>query len=170
MPIRRRSTIICAVALIASTVCPQVFSQRTSGASKLSGDEQAIHDYVLTMDRVQRYMDVATKLIAATRNDAALDVEVKKIAGADASNLEKVAIADRSPHIALFLKNNDTTPRDFVMTPLTLFSAMEAVVAKGKKSKASPFVNAVNIKFVLDHGAELEKYKQSTPRTTRKST
>jgi hypothetical protein len=155
---------ICAVALIASAVCPQAFGQKPSDPSRLVGDEQAIHDYILTMAKVQTYMDVARKLIAAAQNDPALNAEMKTIASTNGSNLDKVALADRSPHIASFLKSNDTTTRDFVMTPLTLFSALDAVMTEERKGKVSPFVNAVNIKFVRDHRTELEQYEQNATR------
>ena len=156
---------ICVLALIASAVCPRVFAQKTSDPSKLVGDEQSIHDYILTMDKVQKYMDVATRMIAASKSDATLAAEIKKIASADSSNLGKVALADRSPHVASFLKTNNTTARDFVMTPLTLFSALDAVTAEEKKSKPSPFVNPVNIKFVRDHRTEIEKYQKQQSAT-----
>lgn len=161
MRVQRMIGGICLLAVIASAACPQVLAQKTSSSSKLVGDEQSIHDYILTMPKVQRYMDVATRMMAAAASDATLDKEIKKIASAKASNLEKVALADRSPHISSFLKSNNMTARDFVMTPLTLFSALDAVTAEGKKDKPSPFVNPVNIQFVRDHRAEIEKYQNN---------
>ena len=120
-------------------------------------DEPAIHDYILTMDKVQKYADVAQKGGAAAQSDAALAAEMKKVQDTDVSNLEKAAMMEKSPKIAAFLKSNNYTARDFVLTPMTVLTASMAVSAEDQKGKAPAFVNPANIKFVRDHRAELEK-------------
>src|SRR5579863_9275830 len=84
-------------------------AQQGSSPKILTGDEQAIHDYILTMDKVSKYFEVAPKLMEATKTDPALAAEVNKIGDANVPNLEKVLMAQQSPHIAAFLKNNGMT-------------------------------------------------------------
>jgi hypothetical protein len=109
------------------------------------------------MDKVQKYADVAKKGEAAAQGDAALAAEMKKVQDTDVTNLEKAAMMEKSPKIAAFLKSNNYTARDFVLTPMTVLTASMAVAAEDQKGKAPAFVNPANIKFVRDHRAELEK-------------
>lgn len=151
---------ILAPALSIFLFCVALPAQNTHARIKFTPDEQAIHDYVLTMDKVTAYMTVASKLIEQTATDGALNDEVSKIAAANVSNLKKVEMAGDSPHIVSFLKSNDMTPRDFVLTPLTLFSALQAVTADAKSKKTNSFVNSANVHFVLANMAQLKKYEQ----------
>jgi hypothetical protein len=128
----------------------------------LTGDEQAIHDYILTMDKISKYFEVAPKLMEATKTDPALAVEVNKIGDSDVPNLEKVLMAQQSPHIAAFLKNNGITEREFVMTPLTLFSTQAAIQGQMNHKPIPDFVNRVNLKFFQEHQGEILKYQKSS--------
>ena len=149
----------CIVVLVAAMLSPSLFARQAS-PKILTGDNQAIHDYVLTMANVSKYMDVAGKLIAATKTDAALAEEVKKIGDAKVPNLEKVLLAQQSPHVAAFLKANGITERDFVMTPLTLFSTQAAIEDQMNHKPIPDFVNPANVKFVHDHQREIDKYEK----------
>ena len=138
--------------------CLFVFASANGQDSKGSNaDEPAIHDYILTMEKVQKYADVAQKGEAAAQSDSGLAAEMKKVQDADVANLEKAAMMEKSPKIAAFLKSNNYAARDFVLTPMTVMTAAMAVAAEDQKGKAPAFVNPANIKFVRDHKAELEK-------------
>src|SRR6202165_871830 len=63
-------------------------------------DEPAIHDYVLTMDKIRKYADVAKRLEAAAKSDPALAAEMKKIEDADVYNVDKAAMVEKSPGLA----------------------------------------------------------------------
>ena len=162
---------ICATSTLAIVALASVAfagtQQQANGTKVLEGDQAAIHDYVLTMPNVIKYMDVANKLVAATKTDPALADEVKKIADAKVPNLEKVLLAEQSPHVSAFLKANGMSERDFVMVPLTLFSAQAAAQNQMNRMAVPDFINPVNLKFVREHKAEIEKYqKQPGPPST----
>jgi len=60
-------------------------------------DEPAIHDYVLTMDKIKKYADVAKRLEAAAKSDLATAAEMKKIEDADVYNVDKAAMMENHP-------------------------------------------------------------------------
>lgn len=151
---------LCVFVLILSFAAPLTCAQQAGGMKVITGDEQAVHDYVLTMDKVSKYVDVADKLVAAAKTDPALAEEVKKIGDAKVPSLEKVLMAQQSPHVAAFLKINGITERDFVMTPLAWFSAQSAMQNQMNHKPVPDFINPANLKFVRDHQAELQKYQK----------
>jgi len=153
-------------AMIVSFLAPAICAGQAGGAKVLTGDQQAIHDYILTMDKVSKYVATATKLVAATKTDPVLADEVKKIGDAKVPNLEKVLMAQQSPHVAAFLKTNGITERDFVMTPLTWFSAQDAFEGQMNHKPVQDFINPANLKFVREHQSELEKYQKASAGTS----
>ena len=120
-------------------------------------DEPAIHDYVLTMDKIKKYAETSKGLEAAAKSDPAMAVEMKKIEDADVYNVDKAAMMEKSPHVAAALKSNNITARDFVLTPMTAFTAAIGIAAEDAKKEPPAFINPENIKFVREHKAELEK-------------
>ncbi len=158
----RHSSIACALALTLLSFAPLLAASQAGGAKILTGDEQAIHDYILTMEKVSKYFEVAPRLMVATKTDPALAAEVNKIGDADVPNLEKVLMAQQSPHIAAFLKNNGMTEREFVMTPLTLFSTQAAIQGQMNHKPIPDFVNRANLKFFQEHQGEILKYQKSS--------
>ena len=84
--------------------------------------------------------------------------EMKKISESDVANIKKAEMVDKSPHLAAFLKANGMTGRDFVFTPMVTLTAAMATAAQDLKAEPPQFVNPLNIQFVRDHKAELEKY------------
>jgi hypothetical protein len=121
-------------------------------------DEPAIHDYVLTMPKIQKYSETVKKLNDAGKTDPVMVAEMKKISDFDGYNVQKAAMIDKSPHLSAFLKANGLTGRDFVMTPMVGLTAALAVAAQDLKADPPAFVNPANIQFVREHKAELEKY------------
>jgi len=55
--------------MIVSFLAPAICAGQAGGAKVLTGDQQAIHDYILTMDRSPSMLATATKLVAATKTD-----------------------------------------------------------------------------------------------------
>jgi hypothetical protein len=121
-------------------------------------DEPIIHDYILTMDKIQKYAGVSKKAVAAAKSDPALAAEMKKVEEMNGYNVQKAEMMERSPHIAEFLKSNGMTARDFVFIPMTAFTAALAIAAEDAKKQPPSFVNPANIKFTRDHKDELEKF------------
>jgi hypothetical protein len=126
-------------------------------------DEPAIHDYVLTMDKIKKYADVTKRLEAAAKSDPAMAAEMKKIEEADVYNVDKAAVMEKSPRLAAALHSYDITARDFVLTPLTAFTAAIGIAAEDAKKQPPAYINPPNIKFVRDHKEELEKLNLFEP-------
>jgi hypothetical protein len=126
-------------------------------------DEPAIHDYVLTMDKIKKYADVAKRLEAAAKSDPAIAAEMKKIEDADVYNVDKAAMIEKSPRVAAALHSYDIAARDFVLTPMTAFTAAIGIAAEDAKKPPPAYVNPTNIKFVRDHKEELEKLNLFEP-------
>jgi len=125
-------------------------------AKGTSRDEAAIHDYILTMDEVNKYAAVAKKMQAAAGGDSAMAAEMKKIEDTDVDVMEKADLMEKAPHTAAFLKANSVTARELVLVPMTAVTAGMANAAQDLKGKPPAFVNPVNMQFVRDHKAELE--------------
>jgi hypothetical protein len=126
-------------------------------ASASNPDEAAIHDYILSMEKVNTYAAVGKKLQSAASADPAMAAEMKKVEDADVPNVEKASLIEKSLHTAAFLKANGMTARDFVLIPMTVITAGIALSAQDAKGKPPAFVNPANIQFVRDHKSELEK-------------
>lgn len=126
-------------------------------------DEPAIHDYVLTMDKIKKYAEASKKLDAAAKSDSATASEMKKIEDADVYTVDKAALMEKSPSLSAILKKYDLTARDFVLTPLTAFTAAIGIAAEDAKKEPPHYINPVNIKFVRDHKDELEKLNLFEP-------
>jgi hypothetical protein len=126
-------------------------------AKATSRDEAAIHDYILTMDEVNKYAAVSKKMQAAAGDDSAMAAEMKKIEDTDVDVMEKADLMEKAPHTAAFLRANRVTAREIVLVPMTAVTAGMANAALDLKGKPPAFVNPVNMQFVRDHKAELEK-------------
>jgi len=109
------------------------------------------------MDEIKKYAEVSKKLEAAAKSDPVMAAEMKKIEDADVYNVDKAAMMEKSPHVAAALKSNNITARDFVLTPMTAFTAAIGIAAEDAKKEPPAFINPENIKFVREHKAELEK-------------
>ncbi len=132
-------------------------AQATPSKKGPNPDEPIIRQYVLTMENVRKYAEVAKKGEAAAKSDPAMAAEMKKVEDADVYNVQKAEMMEKSPHVAAFLKSNGMTARDFVFVPMTAFTAALAIAAEDAKKQPPAFVNPANIKFVRDHKGELEK-------------
>lgn len=150
---------VFSVLLSVVSFCP---GQSAKHAAKgLDPDESAMHDFILTLDKVSQYAAVSRKLQASAAADPAMAAEMKKVEDADVTNLEKADLIEKSPHTAAVLKANGVTAREFVLIPVTVVTAAIAAAALDAKAKPPAFVNPVNIQFVRDHRAELGKLELS---------
>ncbi|HEX9366854.1 MAG TPA: hypothetical protein VF921_09510 [Vicinamibacterales bacterium] len=124
----------------------------------LDPDETAMRDYVLTVDKAQRYMDVARKMEGAGQQDPALAAEMKRVQDTDVYNVEKAGLVEKSPHLAAFFKTVNFSPRDFVLVPLAIGTAAAAASMPDNGGPAFAYVNRANIQFVKDHKDDLKKW------------
>jgi hypothetical protein len=120
-------------------------------------DEQAIHNYVLTLNKVQKYAEASKKLREATAKDPALSAEVKKITDADVSDRQRIGMVAGSPKLYALLKGSGMNARDFVLLPMTVMTAGFALSMQEQGGQVAPFVNPANIIFVKDHKKDLEE-------------
>jgi hypothetical protein len=157
-PMRKASRCAAIIALISASFSTQLLAQAGKKDDGSNPDEPAIHDFILTMPKIQKYSDVVKKLSDTGKGDSVMAAEMKKISDTDVYNVQKAAMIDKSPHLAAFLKANGLTGRDFVLTPMVTLTAAMATAAQDMKVQAPDFVNPANIQFVRDHKAELEKY------------
>jgi hypothetical protein len=155
MRIHRRLRLIALILVSTSAL----LSAQSKKADASNPDEPAIHDFLLTMPRIQKFSEVAKKMNTEGKNDAVMVAEMKKISDTDVSNVEKAALIEKSPHLAAFFKANGITAREFVLTPMTVLTAALATAAQDMKGDPPDFVNSANIQFVRDHKADLEQYK-----------
>jgi hypothetical protein len=152
--------VVILLIVILSTVASSAASAKHA-AKGADPDESAIHDFILTMGKVNQYAAVSKKLQAAGAGDPVMAAEMKKVEETDVPNIEKAALIEKSPHTAVLLKANGITAREFVLIPMTVVTAGIAAAALDAKGKPPAFVNPVNIQFVRDHRAELGKLELS---------
>jgi hypothetical protein len=147
--------------VILSTIAFSAAQSAKHAAKGADPDESAIHDFILTMDKVNQYAAVSKTLQASAAGDPVMAAEMKKVEETDVPNVERAALIEKSPHTAASLKANGITAREFVLIPMTVVTAAIAVAALDAKGKPPAFVNPVNIQFVRNHRAELEKLELS---------
>lgn len=135
-----------------------VWAQNKSESAGEKADEAAIHDYVLTMPKLQTYA-AASHEFANAKKDPELAEEAKKLELDDKSSmLEKAAVIEaKCPHVSAWIKQHGMTVQEFVLIPITLITASlgEASIERG--GKAADFVNPANVQFVKAHKDEIEK-------------
>jgi len=141
----------------AQSAPPQSHQKQGSAADGLDPDEQAIHNYILTMDKVQKYADTSKKIRETTEKDPTLATEMKKITDADVNDRQRAALVAASPHLYALLKASGMTARDFVLIPVTIMTAGFALSMEEQGAQLPPFVNPTNVKFVRDHKKDIQQ-------------
>ena len=124
-----------------------------------SQDEAAIHDYVLSMAKVQIYAAALKDYEAGGQKNEAIANECKgKIDDDKLSLLAKEKIIETScPQMNAWIKQHGMATHDFLFIPMGLVTAGFAQAAVEQGGKPPAFVNPVNLQFVKEHKAELEK-------------
>jgi hypothetical protein len=153
----RHSFRFCSLTLIIAALSIQLLAQAAKSTTP-DPDELVIHEFILTMAKVQKFSDVAKKMNEIGNSDPVMVAEMKKISDSDTSNVNKAALLEKSPHLSAFLKTNGITAKEFIFTPMTVLTAALATAAQDLKAQPPDFVNPANIQFVRDHKVELEKY------------
>ncbi|WP_041855884.1 hypothetical protein [Candidatus Korobacter versatilis] len=121
-------------------------------------DEAAIRDYVLTMPKIEAFA-AAQKEYSGGKADAAVAAEGKRLeADEKSSMLEKVKMIETTcPHLNAWIRQHGMTPREFMLTPMTLMTVGIAEYAKQKGGKLPDFISEANLQFYEQHKADLEK-------------
>jgi hypothetical protein len=144
----------CMLLLACSAVAQKKSSRATSGPNP---DEPVIHNYILTMDKVNKYAEVMGKAQSASAQDPAIQSEMQKVSDTDVYDVDKVKLIENSPHLSQFLRQNGESAQDVVFLPMTLMTAGLAIAAQQQGGTPPDFVNPANVQFVKQHQAELEK-------------
>lgn len=133
-------------------------AQKATPAEDQDPDEQAIHNYLLNLDKVQKYAEASKKLREVAAKDPAIAAEMEKITDAeDSTDRQKIGMIAASPHVYVMLRSAGLSARDFVMLPMTIMTAGFALSTQQQGGPAPPFVNPANIKFIRDHKEDLQK-------------
>lgn len=147
--------IASAVLVLALSLLGSALGQKDSPAEK--ADEAAIHDYILSVGRLQVYAAAAQDFRSA-KKDPALVNESQKLESANVSLLEKARLVETSaPHMNAWIKQHGMTAREFVLLPMTLITTGLAEVAIQQGGKPPAFVNPANLKFYEEHKADIDK-------------
>lgn len=150
---------IAAAVLLASTF---VFTTITAHAQKKGADtrdEAAIHDYVLTMPRVEAYAAAYKDFEANGSKDSALASECKgKLDDDNMALVDKVKLIESScPRLNAWIKQHGLTAKEFMFIPMSMITAGFAQAAIDAGGKPPAFINPANLQFMKEHKGELEK-------------
>jgi hypothetical protein len=127
-------------------------------------DQQALHDYRLSMDTATKCYQAWKKLLDASDKNPAIK---KEMATQDSDDADTRSIADmvklaetKAPATTVFLKQNNCAFRDTVMMFMESLAIEVAGVMKqmGKEDKEFDFVAPENVAFYEKNGPQLKKY------------
>jgi hypothetical protein len=146
------------------TLTGAAFAQKQADSPAEKADEAAIHDYILTMPKIETYA-AASKDMAAVQKDPAIASEANRLeADEKSSMLEKVRMIETTcPHMNAWIKAHGMNAREFMLIPMTLMTTGLAAYAKDQGGKDVAFVNPVNIAFYRQHKADIEKLNIQAP-------
>jgi len=157
MDVRRAIGVSLSLAALLGFAVSAQAQARTKNAAGFDPDEQAMHDYVLTVDGCQRYGQAMQK-VQGMQQDPAVAAEMRKVQDANVYNVEKAAMIEKSPKLAAAFKTLGISPRDFVLIPLTVMSAGVAAQYPDRAAKTMPYVTSQQVQFVKDHKDDLERW------------
>jgi len=87
----RHSFRFCSLTLIIAALSIQLLAQAAKSTTP-DPDELVIHEFILTMAKVQKFSDVAKKMNEIGNSDPVMVAEMKKISDSDTSNVNKAAL------------------------------------------------------------------------------
>lgn len=161
----RVRTMALVISMMTLTLGSSALARAQAGPKTTNGldpDQAAVHDYVLTVDKCERYAAAAKKLDALQQHppDPATAAEMQKIQEANVYNVQKADMMEKSPHVASIFKTLNITPRDYVLVPLTLTLTSSLIESAGNPKLQAEFsyITPAQIQFVKDHQADLEKW------------
>jgi hypothetical protein len=119
--------------------------------------DTAIHDYVLSMDKVRAYDAGALALAAATQSDSALRVERAKMnREPDGTYADLLAKMDNHPRVYAFFQKQGLSKADAALIPLTLLSACSIAGEPQLATGMTSTVSAQQVDFCKTNQSELQ--------------
>jgi hypothetical protein len=147
--------------------CLSANAQKNQGDPR---DEAAIHDYVLTMPRVQAYAAAVKAAQTEGLNEKSMAAECSNLDDDKMSLVDKVQYVENScPKLNTWIKAHGLTANDFMVIPMSLITAGFAQVAIDAGGKPPAFINPANVEFVKQHKDELQKLDIIGDQSNRKS-
>ena len=157
MLIHRRTLSIFLTAALLTTVA---MAQGRKRADPDSPDQKELYNYVLTMDKVQRFGSVMKSFQEYSKQHPELNEE----RSSDAKNLDDMAQKlQKYPEVVAMLSKNGFTPREYAICAMTLMQAGMAVGFKksGTYKEYPPqmvkLVSKQNLDFVEQHWDAVQK-------------
>jgi len=148
-----------AAALLAVTAAAwaQGGSGGTSGGGLTPAETQALHNYVLSMDKLQKYAAASDELKKTVRTDTALAAEIKQMSDEPEETLADLrARITRHPTVLAYFTRQGLSTDDVLLLPMTLMGASLATSIKDP-AKYPPSINPEQVKFVAAHKEEIDK-------------
>ncbi|HEX4534859.1 MAG TPA: hypothetical protein VH000_11555 [Rhizomicrobium sp.] len=120
-------------------------------------DDTAVHDYVLTMDKVKAYEAADADLQAAARSSNALRGEIRQMAHEpDATSADLIAKFDKHPEIFAFYSKQGLSKADAALIPVTLLPACSAAQSPELAAGMSGLVAPQQVDFCKANMSELQ--------------
>ncbi len=137
--------------------------------AQLEQDEAVLQSHTLTMDEMTRLIQVMHDLSEAAKADPSLKDSVKTDNGEDQETLDQMSAAlSKSPKAVAIFAAHGFTPHSFAVATMSMVQNALAAFAVQNGAKMddvvkSTHVNPANVKFMLDHQAEIEALKAKYP-------
>ena len=150
---------ICCLLLACLVVGPVGIAQNDSGEySPSAADIQEIHNYVLTMDKVEKMAAASQELLNIKENEAvAANVNAPKSLAEKEQGFEKYRDAVAA------VKQNGFTPREYLDCLITTMQAEQYVADKKQRNEKDyppeelQVISRANLDFTEQHWAEIQK-------------
>jgi hypothetical protein len=136
-------------------------------AQAQSADERALAEYRLTMDKVDKYTAVLTKMFGHIRANPALAKEVDVEPNLTLDQMARKI--DSSPELSAAMGEAGTTSRDFILTQFALFQATMVVGFRkaGSAKDLPPGISQQNVAFYEQNEAEIIQKLETVQRMAR---
>ncbi len=149
---------VAAVLLLLSTLFAGCLIANAQKSHADPRDEAALHDYVLTMPRVQAYAAASKAAQTEGLDEKSMAAECGKLDDDKMALVDKIQYVETScPKMNAWIKQHGLTAKEFMLIPMSLITAGFAQVAVDAGGKPPTFINAANLQFLKDHKAELQK-------------
>ncbi|HEY3639274.1 MAG TPA: hypothetical protein VGK90_14090 [Rhizomicrobium sp.] len=148
---------------ILAAVCAAVFVSTCTAIAASVDDpagDKALHDYVLTMDKVKQYEAASTATAAAAASDPSIKAESDKMATEPEKTFADVLVKlDRHARLYAFFAKQGLSKTDAVALPIALMDACSAVEYPQIAAKLASRISQSQIAFCKAHQPELKSMK-----------
>ena len=122
-------------------------------------DQNALSDYKLTLDKVDKVAATAKKLVAAAKTDPQIMTEMKAIDAEKGGTFDQInaTFEKKAPHVVALFRSEGLDAHDFLLGLLSTMFANVGVSLKASGSADIPkFIPAANIELAEKNAAKFE--------------